>query len=477
MFKTIRYNIASSKTGFTGLVLLSTMVVISIFALVANPLDFGTRIWNNPLVWSDNPKNAPPSWSTVLDSNAGPSHRVFKLEYPSYTSDNGNKFEQSYSFSLSYTDGDSPTFMSMSMGEMTYWDRPPTFSISITRPDNKNIDLYKHIVKVSGNNKETPNKKYTDQPLRIYLSGDTSVVNRVNDFMYEEFGIKPNSDGYSGKIEELIFGIPDTNGPDYVTPLEGMYEFILTVKTSTQNDTIDDMKFVMGGSHFGLMGTDALGRDLARGLVFGFPVALTIGLITSIVATAIGTTLGIISGYVGGKTDLFIQRICDILSNMPLLPLLLFLAFILGQKLWIVIAVMIAFGWPGLTIIVRSMVLQLRSGSLIESTISIGASKWHIMIKHIFPQIAPFILSQMIFFTPAAILAEAGLSFLGLGDPSIPTWGQILDQGFRTGAVYIGYWWWVIPPGLLIVITALTFVLLALAMERVVDPRLRVQKR
>ena len=99
------------------------------------------------------------------------------------------------------------------------------------------------------------------------------------------------------------------------------------------------------------------------------------------------------------------------------------------------------------------------------------------MIKHIFPQIAPFILSQMIFFTPAAILAEAGLSFLGLGDPSIPTWGQILDQGFRTGAVYIGYWWWVIPPGLLIVITALTFVLLALAMERVVDPRLRVQKR
>ena len=256
-----------------------------------------------------------------------------------------------------------------------------------------------------------------------------------------------------------------------------MYEFILTVKTSTQNDTIDDMKFVMGGSHFGLMGTDALGRDLARGLVFGFPVALTIGLITSIVATAIGTTLGIISGYVGGKTDLFIQRICDILSNMPLLPLLLFLSFILGQKLWIVIAVMIAFGWPGLTIIVRSMVLQLRSGSLIESTISIGASKWHIMIKHIFPQIAPFILSQMIFFTPAAILAEAGLSFLGLGDPSIPTWGQILDQGFRTGAVYIGYWWWVIPPGLLIVITALTFVLLALAMERVVDPRLRVQKR
>ena len=73
------------------------------------------------------------------------------------------------------------------------------------------------------------------------------------------------------------------------------------------------------------------------------------------------------------------------------------------------------------------------------------------MIKHIFPQIAPFVLAQMIFFTPAAILAEAGLSFLGLGDPSIPTWGQILDQGFKTGAVYVGYWWWVLPPGILII--------------------------
>ena len=95
------------------------------------------------------------------------------------------------------------------------------------------------------------------------------------------------------------------------------------------------------------------------------------------------------------------------------------------------------------------------------------------MLRHIFPQTAPFVFAQMIFFTPAAILAEAGLSFLGLGDPSIPTWGQILEQGFRTGAVYQGYWWWILPPGVLIVITALTFALLALALEPVINPKLR----
>ncbi len=104
------------------------------------------------------------------------------------------------------------------------------------------------------------------------------------------------------------------------------------------------------------MGTDSLGRDLARGLLYGFPVALTIGVITSVMATIIGTSLGIISGYLGGKTDIAIQRISDVLSNIPLLPILLFLAFILGQKLWIVMATLVVFGWPGMTIVIRSMV-------------------------------------------------------------------------------------------------------------------------
>jgi len=79
----------------------------------------------------------------------------------------------------------------------------------------------------------------------------------------------------------------------------------------------------------------------------------------------------------------------------------------------------------------------------------------------------------MIFLAPAAILAEAALSFLGLGDPSIPTWGQILDAGFRSGAVYVGFWWWILPPGLLIVFTAMTFILISLGLEPVVNPKFR----
>ncbi|MBI3117009.1 MAG: ABC transporter permease subunit, partial [Thaumarchaeota archaeon] len=99
--------------------------------------------------------------------------------------------------------------------------------------------------------------------------------------------------------------------------------------------------------------------------------------------------------------------------------------------------------------------------------------RMQIVLRHILPQTAPYLLAQMIFLAPAAILAEAALSFLGLGDPSIPTWGQILDSGFRSGAVYVGFWWWILPPGLLIVFTAMTFILISLGLEPVVNPKFR----
>jgi peptide/nickel transport system permease protein len=205
-------------------------------------------------------------------------------------------------------------------------------------------------------------------------------------------------------------------------------------------------------------------------------VALLIAIVTSILSTVLGASLGIVSGYSGGKTDAVIQRGADIVSNVPLLPLLIFLVFIIGPNLAVILLVLVAFSWPGLTILVRSMVLSLRTGNIVEAARAMGASRWRIMTRHVFPQVAPFIVAQMIFAAPAAILAEASLSFLGLGDPSIPTWGQMLESGFRTGALYVGYWWWVIPPGVLIIVTAMAFTLLALAMEQVVDPRLRDQR-
>jgi peptide/nickel transport system permease protein len=298
-------------------------------------------------------------------------------------------------------------------------------------------------------------------------------VAAVREFLEADFGVQISDRELLGRVDQALFGTPVRDGELRFEPLPGDYQVVVQVLFSDAGDRLGLVRFVLGGAVFGVMGTDAVGRDLAQGLLFGLPVALFIGLAVSTLSTAIGAVLGILSGYAGGRTDLMIQRLADVVANVPVLPLLIFLLFVVGSNLGLIIFILVAFSWPGLTILVRSMVLQMRASQLIEAIQSLGASRKRIMFRHILPQVAPYVLAQLIFTAPSAILAEAGLSFLGLGDPSIPTWGQILEHGFRTGGVYVGYWWWVVPPGLLIVLTALTFMLLALGLEPVVNPRLR----
>lgn len=471
-WETIRV-LLSSATGKVGIGLFLTMVVVSIYVIISYPLDFGLRIWNNPAVWADNPKNVPPAWSNVFTDVKRVEHITFKATEPTKVTPGTQIDTWLYTFDLNYQFDEPPTFTSFALRNINYYSRPPIITLSLARPDGKKILLYRHVVRGPDPGESLPVSRYVESPLRVYLSGDNTVLWNVADFVRQEFGLDIPASELRGMVDRIIFGVPaEENGQDFKV-LRGNYTIIATAQAYHPKDSIGEVIFVLGGSAYGMMGTDSLGRDLATGLVFGCPVALLIGLVTALVTTTIGTFMGILSGYKGGRTDTFIQRFCDILANIPLLPILIFLIFIFGQKLGLVVLVLIAFGWPGMTILIRSMVLQYRTSQLVEATRALGASPWRIMFRHIFFQIAPFVLAQMIFFTPAAILAEAGLSFLGLGDPSIPTWGQILEHGFRTGAVYAGYWWWVLPPGLLIVLAATTFVLLTLGMEPIVNPRLR----
>jgi len=400
-------------------------------------------------------------------------HTVFTATEPTRVIPGAGMDTLGYTFDLNYKFDEPSTFVSFALHDITYTSRPPIITLLLQRPDGKEMLLYRHVVRGPDPGEDIPISRYMKSPHRVYLSGESTVLSNVAGFLRQEFGQDVSSSDLRGKVDRVIFGIPTAEkGQDFAV-LDGNYTIIVLAQVYHPEDSIGEVVFVLGGSVYGAMGTDSLGRDLATGLLFGFPVALLIGLVTAVITTIIGTFMGILSGYKGGKTDTIIQRSCDILANVPLLPILIFLIFILGQRLELVILILIVFGWPGLTILVRSMVLQYNSSQLVESTRALGASSWRIMFRHIFFQIAPFILAQMIFFTPAAILAEAGLSFLGLGDPSIPTWGQILERGFSTGAVYAGYWWWVLPPGLLVVLAAMTFVLLTLGMEPVVNPRLR----
>ena len=460
----------ASGPGRVGLVLAAILSIASIYVVLTYPFDYGPTRWSNPTVWADNPHAAPPAWTNLFGPKKAV-HRVLTAAAPSSITTAGPAQIRTYSLPFSFAEDEPPSFLSFDLGQVTYHARPPSMSIVLVRPDGQQVTLYRDVVRGPRPGESAPYVRNADAPERVLLSSESATAEAAAKMISDTYGVPTTAADLGGHPERALFGVPDGSGG--FKPLPGDYRVEARIAVADPTDQVGAVGVVVGGSVFGLMGTDTQGRDLAEGLLFGLPIALIIGIAAAVVSTAIGTGLGLLSGYKGGKTDLVIQRSADIVNNVPLLPLLIFMVFVLGSQLWLIMLVLVAFSWPGLTITIRSMVLGLGTSQEVEAARALGASTRHVVVRHILPHTAPYVFTSLIFFVPAAILAEAGLSFLGLGDPTLPTWGQVLEDGYNTGAVYLGYWWWVVSPGLLIIITAVTFMLLAIAMEPIVQPRLR----
>ncbi|MEM0349901.1 MAG: ABC transporter permease [Candidatus Caldarchaeum sp.] len=463
----------SYKKSKIGVAMLVVFAVASIYVVVVYTPDYTRFVWNNPAAWEEYPKNAPPGWTAIFTGFNRLENTILETGEPRVEAV-GNERILRWSLRYRYTADEFPTFILLRIEKLSYWRLNPVITVSLIRPDGYRIDLLTVIPPPARPNETPPYIRYDTSPFRVKLDAEPSVWRATSIFLRERYGldISPDQLGSIG-VQRYLFGKISDNGDTDV--LKGVYEFQITARVFDERDSFSKMALVLGGTVYGLMGTDIIGRDLAVGLILGFPTSLFVGIVTSIIVTVIGAILGVLSGYLGGRVDEIIQRTADIVNNIPLLPLSIFLIFILGTSINNIILVLIVFGWPGLTIVVRSLVLQIRESQFVEVARVLGSSVYRLVFLHIFPQVAPFIIAQMIFFVPNFILLEAALSFLGLGDPSLPTWGQILEMGFRNNAIYLGYWWWILPPGLLIVSTAVGFVLIALGMEPVVNPRLRTK--
>jgi len=274
------------------------------------------------------------------------------------------------------------------------------------------------------------------------------------------------------------------------TVLTGTYRFEVnitysgvTVLPANPSGLIDSVKFTVKGTAKGVLGTINNGADLATLLYYGFPVALLIGLVASVASTLIGVVAGIVSGYYGGWIDEVIQRTVDVLNNIPFLPLMIIVGSMAQKMLpptanrsfyiiMIYVTILVIFSWTGLAIVVRSMTLSIKEEAYIEAARAMGASNRRIIFYHIFPQVMMYAVATLVYNVPSAILTEAGLSVLGLRH-GWPTWGAVLAEARAAGLAGYSAWWWILPPGLLLSLTSLTFVLLGLAVEKIVEPRLR----
>jgi peptide/nickel transport system permease protein len=221
------------------------------------------------------------------------------------------------------------------------------------------------------------------------------------------------------------------------------------------------------------LGTTEVGADVLSQLLVGARVSMVVGLAAAVISAVIGSAVGLVGGYFGGWTD----RIFDALENwflvLPQLPLMVVLARLLDPSLTVLIAVIGLTSWAGTGRIVRSQVLTLKERPFVERARALGASDRYIMRVHILPNALPLIFANTVLIVAVAILAEAALAFLGLGDPTAISWGTMLESGFEAGAPSAGAWWYVVPPGLCITLLVFAIGLIGYLFEQHVNPRLR----
>jgi len=249
----------------------------------------------------------------------------------------------------------------------------------------------------------------------------------------------------------------------------------VALENATGNVTFGTGIFTVFGRRWGLLGADGRGHDVFSQLVYGCGISLLIGVSAALMATMFGVLVGVASGYLGGGVDEVLMRTVDVLLCLPLLPMLLVLIRLLGYSVYWIVLIIAIFGWQGLARVVRSQTLSIRETAYVESAVASGSSKGHIMLKHIIPNVIPAAITNFILAVPGAIILEAALSFIGMGDPFSPTWGKILEYA-RIDLAYSPVnlaWWDIIPPGLAITLLCLSFVFIGHAVDEIMNPRLR----
>ncbi len=227
-----------------------------------------------------------------------------------------------------------------------------------------------------------------------------------------------------------------------------------------------------------VLGTNDIGQDIFSELIHGTRVSLLIGFSAAFFTVTIGTLIGVVAGFTGGTVDEILMRFTDVIMILPTIPLLILLMAIFGkQSFFITVLAISILGWTGTARMVRASTLSIKERMYVEASKAIGAGDRHIITKHILPNVSPLIMATMIYQVAGAMMTEASLAFLGLGDPSNKSWGMILHYAQTSGGWYanMGYpaWWWIITPGLCIALTVASLVLIGQAMEEIINPRLR----
>jgi len=446
----IKVEFLKSKIGIAGIAILSILIFTSVIVVVVIPVDT-FKEWNNPGNWISYPKVAIPVWINLFLSEKIPEHKILNTPNVNYDV-SGDTSITSHQFGVNFEYDDFPNDFIYEFSAK--YSGAPLLQMDVIRPDGIQLKLLSTSLPYSDSN--------SIHSERIFSTDN--VIRKNLDLQSNKFLFSINN----LSAEDIVFSKTENH-----EPLKGNYIFLIKMYGSNSEDQIPESRLIIGGKAFGIMGTDELRRDLAAGLLWGTPLALFIGLVVAIASVIMGLLYGVYAGYRGKKTDETMMRFNDVIYALPALPFLIILSVTISNSIFVMIGFLMVFGWVGVAKVARSMALQIKTRGYVEAANMMGQKDSKIVLRHILPQLLPYAFASIAISVPAAITTEAGLSFLGLGDPSFPTWGQILHDANVYGAAARGLWWWIMPPGVMIAITGLAFVFIGNALDAIVNPKLR----
>jgi len=439
-----------SKMGIAGIIILGILIIISIITIIIFPVETFQE-WNNPSSWMTYPKTAMPVWVNLFVFEKIPEHKI--LMNPSIEKNSNQEINlSSYQFNFNFEYDQFPNDFIYSY--TAEYINSPLLEMSVIRPDGIEMKLISTALPYSNTITNHEDKIFSTDAI---IKKELSLNNKKFNFQIDNLS-----------VQDTIFSKTDRN-----EPLKGNYVFLINLYEINEKSEIIKSNLIIGGKAFGIMGTDELRRDLAIGLLWGTPLALFIGLVVSIASVVAGLVYGVYSGFKGKKTDEALMRFNDVIYALPALPFLIILSVTISNSIFVMIGFLMIFGWVGIAKVARSMSLQIKTRGYVEAATMMGQKDSKMIFKHILPQLLPYAFASVAISVPAAITTEAGLSFLGLGDPSFPTWGQILHDANIFGAAARGLWWWIVPPGIMIAITGLAFVFIGNALDSIINPKLK----
>lgn len=243
-----------------------------------------------------------------------------------------------------------------------------------------------------------------------------------------------------------------------------------TAQVEVANATGDPFQEPGSGA---LLGTDKFGRDVLAMLIYGARISLLVGFSATIGTMIIGLVVGLSAGYFGGKTDTTLNLLTDWFLVLPWIPLAIVLVSLLGQSLFNIIMVIALTSWAGTARLIRAQAKTVKERTYVERARALGSGHWHMMTRHMLPNVFPVLFSNTVLAVSLAILSETTLAILGLGDPNSVSWGTIIGESFEEGALTAGIWWWLIPPGLALISVTLSFTMCGYALDDILNPKLR----